>query len=431
MAMDYAAALSYIEGLGKFGIHLGMERIEALAALMGHPERTIRTIHITGTNGKGSVASYLAHILTAAGKKTGCYTSPHFVRYNERMTIDGQDISDEDFAAVAEETKAAVDRFLAEGGEQPTQFEVLTAMGFLYFARQKVDYAVIEVGMGGLWDSTNIIVPEVSVITNVTLEHTERLGKTVEAIAEQKAGIIKDGVPVVTAASPDALKVIEKTAALHHAPLYVYGSDFTGHSLSASMAEQVFSYASHGVTRTVTIHLAGAHQVVNGSLALKVAELLAEKDPAITEKAILAGMARTTWPGRLELIRHRPDVILDGAHNPSGVTVLRKALDDYYPRARRYFVFGMMGDKDVSTVADILFRDDDVIYTVLADQGARAEKPEKLAQRLHRNAIPMDDLKAAYEKAVSQAGPDAVVIVCGSLYLIGTFKGMGLDQVTV
>lgn len=426
--MNYNEAMQYIESLGKFGIHLGMERITGLVELLDHPERKIRTIHITGTNGKGSVASYLSHILTASGKKTACYTSPHFVKYNERMSIDGVDISDEDFAAVTEETKAAVDTFLKNGGEQPTQFEVITAMAFLYFAKEKVDYAVIEVGMGGLWDSTNVIVPELSVITNVTLEHTDRLGKTIEAIAEQKAGIIKDHVPVVTAADGSALEVIRVTSEEKSAPLYVYGEDFSATLLAGSMQEQLFLYPFHSGEREVTIHLAGAHQIVNAAVALKAAEVLAKKDPAITEKKILKGMDLTTWPGRMELIHERPDVILDGAHNPSGVTVLRRALDTYYPHGHRYFIFGMMGDKDVSEVGQILFRDTDTIYTVLADNGTRAEKPDVLARRLHKKAIPMDDLKTAFETAVHEAGPDDVVLVCGSLYLVGTFKAKGLSE---
>ncbi len=429
MAMDYAAALQYVQSLGKFGINLGMERIAGLAERLGHPERKIRTIHITGTNGKGSVASYLSHILTAAGRKTGCYTSPHFVRYNERMTLDGKEITDADFASVTETVKEAVEAFMADGGEQPTQFEVLTAMGFLYFAQKAVDYAVIEVGMGGLWDSTNIIIPEVSIITNVTLEHTERLGRTIAAIAQQKAGIIKEGIPVVTSCEGEALRVIRETAAAKHCALYELGRDFSCTPLQSTMAAQTFAYGSDGHRTEVTIHLAGAHQLLNGAVALKAAEVLAGKDAAITREAMLRGMAETTWPGRLELIHQHPDIILDGAHNPSGVTVLRKALDAYYPKARRIFVFGMMGDKDVSQVSDILFRDSDTIYTVQADATARAEKPERLAARLHKNAVPMADLAAAFRRAVSEAGPDDAVIVCGSLYLIGTFKGMGLDQV--
>ncbi|WP_317423519.1 folylpolyglutamate synthase/dihydrofolate synthase family protein [uncultured Acidaminococcus sp.] len=426
--MEYADAVDYVESLGKFGIHLGMERIQGLTALLDHPERKIWTVHVTGTNGKGSVTTFLANMLQQAGLKVGSYTSPHFVRYNERICLNGEEISNEDFAAVTEKTKAALDRFLAQGGEQPTQFEFITAMAFLYFAEKQVDCAVIEVGMGGLWDSTNIITPEVSVITNVTLEHTERLGKTIEAIAAQKAGIIKPGVPVVTEAEGKALEVIRGAAEANHAPLYVYGDDFSTEELTSSMDTQTFLYRLGEKELEVAIHLPGEHQILNGAAALTAAEILRDKHGVLDEAAMLRGMEAARWPGRLERIHRNPDIILDGAHNPSGVTVLRKALDEYYPKARRIYVFGMMADKDVSQVSDILFRPEDTIYTVLAHEGDRSEKPEKLAQRLHKNAVPMEDLTAAYQRAVSEAGPEDVVIVCGSLYLIGTFKELGLDR---
>lgn len=426
--MEYADAVDYVESLGKFGIHLGMERIQGLTALLDHPERKIRTVHVTGTNGKGSVTTFLANMLQQAGLKVGSYTSPHFVRYNERICLNGEEISNEDFAAVTEKTKAALDRFLAQGGEQPTQFEFITAMAFLYFAEKQVDCAVIEVGMGGLWDSTNIITPEVSVITNVTLEHTERLGKTIEAIAAQKAGIIKPGVPVVTEAEGKALEVIRGAAEANQAPLYVYGDDFSTEELTSSMDTQTFLYRLGEKELEVAIHLPGEHQILNGAAALTAAEILRDKHGVPDETAMLRGMEAARWPGRLERIHRNPDIILDGAHNPSGVTVLRKALDEYYPKARRIYVFGMMADKDVSQVSDILFRPEDTIYTVLAHEGDRSEKPEKLAQRLHKNAVPMENLTAAYQRAVSEAGPEDVVIVCGSLYLIGTFKELGLDR---
>ena len=426
--MEYADAVDYVESLGKFGIHLGMDRIQGLTALLDHPERKIRTVHVTGTNGKGSVTTFLANMLQQAGLKVGSYTSPHFVRYNERICLNGEEISNEDFAAVTEKTKAALDRFLAQGGEQPTQFEFITAMAFLYFAEKQVDCAVIEVGMGGLWDSTNIITPEVSVITNVTLEHTERLGKTIEAIAAQKAGIIKPGVPVVTEAEGKALEVIRGAAEANHAPLYVYGDDFSTEELTSSMDTQTFLYRLGEKELEVAIHLPGEHQILNGAAALTAAEILRDKHGVPDEAAMLRGMEAARWPGRLERIHRNPDIILDGAHNPSGVTVLRKALDEYYPKARRIYVFGMMADKNVSQVSDILFRPEDTIYTVLAHEGDRSEKPEKLAQRLHKNAVPMEDLTAAYQRAVSEAGPEDVVIVCGSLYLIGTFKELGLDR---
>ena len=207
--MNYQETLAYLDSLGKFGIRLGMERIEGLLRELGNPERKIKTIHVTGTNGKGSVSSMIANILLAADLKTGKFTSPHLVKYNERLVINGQDIDDYSFAVLITIVKKAADSVVAKGiCEQPTQFEVLTAAAFMYFALENVDYAVIEVGMGGLWDSTNVIIPVVSVITNVSLDHTDRCGATVERIAMQKAGIIKENVPVVTAADGEDIGLI-------------------------------------------------------------------------------------------------------------------------------------------------------------------------------------------------------------------------------
>ncbi|MEG0831187.1 MAG: Mur ligase family protein, partial [Acidaminococcaceae bacterium] len=232
--MNYQEALAYLENLGKFGINLGMERIEALLGELGHPEQQVPMVHVTGTNGKGSVASMIANILLAAGLRVGKFTSPHLVRYNERIELLGQEITEEAFALVITATARAAAAVKQKGVAQPTQFEVLTAAAFLYFALEKLDYAVIEVGLGGLWDSTNVITPVVAVITNVSLDHTDRCGKTVEEIAMQKAGIIKEKVPVVTAAVGEALGPIQAMSMFKEAPLYVYGEAFTGQEVTSS-----------------------------------------------------------------------------------------------------------------------------------------------------------------------------------------------------
>ena len=420
--MNYNGALEYLAALGRFGSVLGLERIQGLLAELEHPESKIKTIHVTGTNGKGSVTEFLSNMLSAAGISVGTFTSPHFVKYNERITLNGQDISDEVFAQLATEVAAAEEAFKAKGGTQPTQFEVLTAMGFLFFAQAGVDYAVIEVGMGGLWDSTNVIIPEVAVITNVTLEHTNVLGKTVAAIAEQKAGIIKSGVPVVTAATDEALSVIRAKAEQENAPLFAYGKEFVAEPLDFTRYGQSFKFTFQQETTEYAIKLLGDHQIANGAVALMAAKLLATKEPRLTDEAMVQGMARTTWPGRLELLATEPTILLDGAHNPSGVTVLRKALDKYFPQGRRFFVFGMMADKDMAQVAAILFRPEDKIFTVLADDGPRAARPEDLAAIIGSRAIACFDVLGAYQQALQSATPQDVVCVCGSLYLIGTFK---------
>ena len=420
--MDYEETLEYLNTLGKFGIHLGLERIEGLLAILDHPEKKFKSIHITGTNGKGSVSAFLTGALIGMGLKTGCFTSPHFVKYNERISLNGKDISDEDFSALATKVAEAEKQFKAQGGEQPTQFEVITTMGFLYFAQKKVDYAVVEVGMGGLWDSTNVLLPQVSVITNVTFDHMERLGKTIEAIAQQKAGIIKEHVPVITAATGAALQVVSAKSKEKHATLYVYGKDFTGQEETASMAGQTFIFTGQGKEKKFKILLPGSHQIINCAVALAALEVLAKEDSTVNCLGLGVSLAQVKWPGRLERIAKHPDVILDGAHNPSGVTVLRKTLDQYYTHGSRCFVFGMMKDKDITKAVTILFRPEDKVFTVLADHGQRAASAEFLAQKIGNRALPCKTLLQAYEKAVVAAGQDGMVCVCGSLYLVGLFK---------
>lgn len=429
--MNYTESLAYLDSLGKFGIKLGMERIEGLLRELGNPEQKIKTVHVTGTNGKGSVTSMITNILLAANLKVGKFTSPHLVKYNERINVNGADISDEDFALAITAVQVAADSVVRKGVcEQPTQFEILTAAAFLHFYLQKVDYAVIEVGMGGLWDSTNVITPVVSVITNVALDHTDRCGKTIERIAMQKAGIIKDNVPVVTAAEGDeALNPIVLFAGFKNAPVYLYGKAFWGTEVSSSMEGQTFTlHAGDFYSSDYEIKLAGEHQIKNTSVAIVAAKIVSKQDERINELALHVGVANTLWPGRLERIHQNPDIILDGAHNPNGAEALRKALDKYYPGKQVQFVFGMMGDKDMSGVIKTLIHDNDVVYTVRADKGARAAEAADLAKLIGSNAVAQDDLAAAYQKAVSAAGADGVVCVCGSLYLVGEFKKLLLAQ---
>ena len=227
--MNYQESIAWLESLGQFGIRLGMERIKQLLFVLGHPENQIKTIHVAGTNGKGSVTTMISTILLEAGCRVGKFTSPHLVKYNERIRIDEQDIPDEEFAKILTTVRGFAEDLVKKGAcEQPTQFEILTAAAFHYFALQQVDYAVVEVGLGGLWDSTNLIKPLVSVITNIALDHTRVLGNTIEEIALQKAGIIKEKVPVVTGAEGDALGPIRVMSAVKQAPLYEYGVSFLG-----------------------------------------------------------------------------------------------------------------------------------------------------------------------------------------------------------
>ncbi len=422
--MNYEESLKYLEGLGKFGIRLGMERIQALLAELGNPEQKIKTIHVTGTNGKGSVASMIANILLASGLTVGKFTSPHFVRYNERIEINGKEIDNSTFAMAHTAVAVAVDAVMKKGIAQPTQFEVLTAAGFLVFALEHVDYAVIEVGLGGLWDSTNVITPEVAVITNVSLDHMDRCGNTVEEIAMQKAGIIKEKVPVVTAAADKALGPITAMSVFKQASLYIFGRDFTGKEVTSTMEGQTFTLSAGEYHSNYNIVLPGAHQIANTAVAVVAAKLVSKNDARITEAALHEGVTHTTWPGRLERIEKAPDVILDGAHNPEGAKALRAALDKYYAGQPLHFVFGMMSDKAINEVAAILFKQRDKVNTVLADKGPRAASAQQLAKIVGDKAIAYESIEEAYKAARQAAGKNGIVCICGSLYLLGTFKAI-------
>ena len=274
--MNYQESLAYLESLNIFGIKLGLERIQKLLARLELPQERYRTIHVTGTNGKGSVSAMLAGILRHSGIHTGFYSSPHLVSYTERIRVDGQAISEQEFADCLSSIKVYIDQMVADGEECPTQFEVLTALAFFYFAIKHVEYAVIEVGLGGLLDSTNVIVPEVSIITNVTLEHAGRCGGTLEGVAHHKAGIIKDDVPVVTAAQGVALDIIRQQAEEKNADIFVAGEDFSAEFISCESNFQRLEFSSGllgAVKEPYTLHLLGKHQIENAAVAVMAAKL--------------------------------------------------------------------------------------------------------------------------------------------------------------
>lgn len=422
--MNYPEALDYLASLSRFGIQLGLERIETLLDLMDHPERRYKTVHITGTNGKGSTSAMLASILRASGIKTGLYTSPHLEDYTERMAVNGQDISRESFAQAVAYTRRFVDQAVAQGMEHPTEFEVLTAAAFYFFAGAGVEYAVIEVGLGGLYDSTNVLLPEVSVITNVTLEHTDKCGPTVLDIARHKAGIIKAGKPVVTAAQGSARDLIAARAAELGSPLYLYGRDISAQSEGIESFRQKITVRlqQSGFSGTFSTSLLGRHQVENAALAIMTAKLLAEGDPRISLSAMETGMKQTVWPGRFEVFPGSPPIVVDGAHNPDGARTLRAALDEVFPQASIVFVFGVLADKDIAGVIRELFRPRDRIILV-KPHSVRAAAPEAVAKLLsgHQAEIAAS-LESGLERArllARETEANQIICISGSLYLIG------------
>ncbi len=430
--MNYEEALAYLDELNTFGSKLGLSRIERLLELLGQPQNHYRTVHVTGTNGKGSTSVMTAGILTHSGIRTGLYISPHLVSYTERMQVDGQPISEAEFADCLGAVKVFADQMVAEGEESPTQFEVLTAAAFLFFAMRHVEYAVIEVGLGGLLDSTNVITPEVAVITNVTLEHADRCGGTLEGVAQHKAGIIKDGVPVVTAAVGKPLEILQQTAAAKNADIFVAGEDFHSSFLSFDGQCQLLEFSSEllGVSREpYALQMLGAHQIENSSLAVMTAQLLHQNDARITPESIGQALELAQWPGRFERMDiGSQKIILDGAHNPAGMKALRASLEMYFPAEERVFVLGILKDKDIDSMLDILLRPNDTVI-LTTPQSERASDPDAVAKKVRAQHIEVHaENREAVERAMELANGERLLCVAGSLYLIGGVRQMLLKK---
>jgi len=443
--MSYETAVSRMFALGhelaqtpshKFDL----AHMRVLLAALDHPERRFPSVLIAGTNGKGSTAATLASILRASGLKTGLYTSPHLVRINERIRVNGQEIGDDDFAELHGRIERQAEK-LIENGElpwHPSFFEMMTAIAFERFAREGVDLAVLEVGMGGRLDATNVVEPRVSVITDIALDHQKFLGNTVGEIAREKVGIIRPGGAVVTLPQqPEANDVIGNTIldmgaravnAVHYVPPVSPGS---AENLvpSTEQGEPRFLYRYPlqvmGEQILVETPLVGRHQLRNVALAIAAAvELNQQGFSGITAKSIEIGIRETRWPGRFQVIAARPgwpEMVIDVAHNPAGAWALRSALSERYQDRPLIFVFGAMRDKAISEMTEILFPlADRVIAT--KPENPRAASPEEIQQAAGRTGVEveaMEDVLSAVERARDLAGSGTVVVITGSIYLVG------------
>lgn len=419
MKMNYEESLAWLTAAASFGIKPGLERIEALLAGLGNPEKSFRSIHVTGTNGKGSVVAMIDSVLRQAGISVGRYTSPHLHDYTERITVNGADISREDFARYLNEVRIVAETLPESGIEKPTEFEILTAAAFLCFRDKNCEYAVVEVGMGGLLDSTNVIIPEVSVITNVSIDHTAYCGDTVKEIATHKAGIIKPEVPVVTAAGGEALQVIKKAARAKKSRIYYWERDFSVKQRSPGKMGQIITLKRKDWPDAMLfVPFFGIHQAVNASVAAMALTVLMKKEPRITEDHLREGLACAKWPGRFEVYDDEVPIILDGAHNVDGAAALAMVLKEQYPKTKRIFVFASLRDKDLGGIVGELFQPEDTVIAVPAPT-ERSRKPEEIAQSMPCTAMTAEDVIAGIKKARSLATPETVICVCGSLYILG------------
>ena len=418
--MDTRAALEQLYSLERFGIKLGLENIRRLLTLVGDPQEVLQAVHVTGTNGKGSVCAYVASVLQKAGYRVGLYTSPHLVRFNERIQVDGAPISDEDLLRLWEGIQPAMKAMDGNRAvDRPTFFEVTTAMAFEYFRERKVGVASVEVGMGGRFDATNVLEGRVAVIARVGLEHTEHLGRTIERIAREKAGIIKPTSRTVTV-DQDALPVIESRCRELEAPLTVVGRDVTVERLSQDLRGQRLRVRGSFGELEVHTPLLGSFQIENVGLAVAALTELRKSGFEIPDGAIQEGIAATRWPGRLQEIRKEPQVLVDGAHNGPAAAALAAAYAELFPDRKCILVTGILADKDLTSIAASL---GPLASHVVAcrPKSHRAYHPEEVASAFRRYApaevIP--GVAAAIDAALAAASPHDIVLITGSIYTAG------------
>ncbi|MFH1125732.1 MAG: folylpolyglutamate synthase/dihydrofolate synthase family protein [Candidatus Altiarchaeota archaeon] len=418
--MNLKQADDYLKGLKKFGIRLRLEHIERLLSLLGNPHKGLKCLHIAGTNGKGSVCAYLNSILIEAGFKVGLYTSPHFYKLNERIKFNNVMISDRELARLTGIVKPAVQKVSKELGDL-TFFEVTTAIAFLYFVEKKTDFVVLEVGLGGRLDATNVVEPLVSVITSISREHVDFLGSDIEDIAREKASIIKESGLVVTAASGKALKVIEEKCQERKAVLCVVGEEVLFRRKQQSLVRQDFRLDFFGKNHNLSILLLGRHQMPNAALTFSVIQMLNSfHSLGVSEEAIRRGFLKARIPCRLELVQRNPTVFLDGAHNPDGIKKLAHALTEF-KHDRTILVFGCSYNKEYEKMLSAFIpMPDSVIITEtkLATPLAGSKLVSEFKKYVKDVALETD-VKNAVKKAISKACVNDIVVVAGSLYVAG------------
>jgi len=410
-----------------------LDRMRGLVALMGSPETKFASVHIAGTKGKGSTAAMIHALAQAAGVKAGLYTSPHLVDIRERIRVGPSDISEEALRRLIEGARSHIDRMRAEG-DPATFFEIFTALAFQHFATEKVDLAVVEAGLGGRLDATNVIVPDVAVITAISLDHTEQLGGTLAEIAAEKAGIIKTRVPVVTQPqAPEVMEVIENACQQAGAPMILVGRDI---HCTWEPAEEKGCLGGRMVASTHTesfgdlfIPLMGEHQALNACTAIAAARRASPLKKRLPPKTIAAGLRSVLWPGRMEYVPGKPDLLLDGAHNRASMERLMEGLAAYFSGWRMVLVFACAADKDVDGMLTVLAEKAAGAPLVFTRSGSpRASDPADLAARFAAHggagAQVAPDVPAALRAAGGLAGPGGLVVVAGSLYLVGEVKSL-------
>lgn len=425
--MDYREARAYLKECEKYGSVLGLANMEALLSCLGNPHRDLKFIHIAGTNGKGSTLAYISTILKESGCRVGRYISPTLFTYRERIQINGEVISKEALARWVTVIKKAIDQLLAQGGVHPTVFEIETVLGFLYFREEGCECIVLETGLGGREDATNVVDTTVmEIITPVSMDHMSFLGDSLARIAAEKAGIIKTGTTVISARQkPQAGQVIEETCKRKKARLYIAQ---TPKQVSYGWREQCFDYKH---LKALTIHLAGIYQIENAAVAVEAALRLRELGFHISDEQIRAGLLKTGWQGRFTVLDEKPIFIIDGAHNQDGARVLRESLEYYFTNHRIFYIMGVFKDKEYQKMVEELAPLGKRIFTIQTPDNPRALEAEVLAKavaKVNPEVEAARSIEEAMKKAMEVADENDIIVACGSLSFLGEIQRRLLNE---
>lgn len=424
--MNFEQAIDWLTNRLRFGIKPGLERMNLMLEGLGNPERKLRAVHVAGTNGKGSTVSFMRHMLQEAGYMVGTFTSPYIETFNERISVNGKPIADHDFVKIVKKLKPIVERVEQTDVGPPTEFEILTVTAFEYFANVvDLDIVIFEAGLGGRLDSTNVVKPLVSIITNIGHDHIDILGDTIEAITREKAGIIKNNVPIISSVSQEeAIRVISDIAEDNGSPFYLLGREFNYHGVKQSNEKEAFTFQSpFNEMKNLEISMKGEHQIKNATVALMAIEFLRQHDSfAIDEEQVRKGLLNTVWIGRFEKISSQPLIFIDGAHNPEGIDTLSATIQRYYSEKRVRLIFSAMKDKPLEIMIKKLdLVADKIIFTQFEfPRCAEAKDLYELSNSTNKHYNP--NWIKVIEQEKQEMDHDEVLIITGSLYFISEVR---------
>lgn len=423
--MNYSEAMNFIANTSRFGMNFGLSRVEKMLELLGNPQNKIKCIHIAGTNGKGSTTAMITSILKEEGYTVGMYTSPYLEEFEERIQINGVNIPKERLAELVSKIKEVSEQIISLGFDNPTQFEIITAIMFLYFAEENVDYAVIEVGLGGRLDATNVIDPVLVVITSISYDHMNILGETIEEIAGEKCGIIKNSPVVTYPQVEEAMKVIEEKCKEKSVQLIkTLENSIKEVIINKNDNTQKIKLEVGNELKEYKLALIGKHQVRNAMVALNAIEIFKTLGGRVREESIKAGLENVKWIGRMEKLNKNPMVVIDGAHNIDGIRTLKESIKEYFSYNKLILILGILGDKQVKEMVNTIGSlGENIILTEPHNERAESlDVMESYLKEENKNVYKIMNYREAYEKALELANDDDLVLICGSLYMIGDMR---------